>query len=65
MTLAEQRDFFEDHYITELKEQVAEIKSSTEKVRKSIFGKHADVVKMLLEILHRVEQLEGRKDEDI
>jgi hypothetical protein len=59
MTVAEQFDFFEDPAITALR---SEMKESIRKTQKNLFGKHGDLVKMLLELLHRVEQLEGSKD---
>lgn len=60
MTVAEQFDFFEDPSITQLR---AEMKESIRKTQKNLFAKHGDMVKMLLELLHRVEQLEGKKDD--
>ena len=63
MSLAEQFDFFEDESITALKAEVLALKTSQEKVRRNLFAKHGDVVKMLLELLERIEQLEGKKNE--
>jgi len=62
MSVAEQFDFFEDETITALKADILALKTSQEKVRRNLFAKHGDVVKMLLELLERIEQLEGKKD---
>ncbi len=64
MTVAEQFDFFEDPSITAIKAEVASVRESMRKTQKNLFGKHGDLVKMLLELLARVEQLEGKKDDN-
>jgi len=60
MTTSHQYDLFEDPVITSLRE---EVKESIRKTQKNLFSKHNDVVKMLLELLVRIENLEGKKDE--
>lgn len=60
MTTSPQYDLFEDPVITQLRE---EVKESIRKTQKNLFAKHNDVVKMLLDLLFRIEQLEGKKDE--
>lgn len=59
MTTSPQYDLFEDPVITSLRE---EVKESIRKTQKNLFAKHNDVVKMLLDLLIRIEQLEGKKD---
>lgn len=59
MTTSHQYDLFEDPAITSIRE---EVKESIRKTQKSLFSKHNDVVKMLLDLLVRIEQLEGKKD---
>jgi hypothetical protein len=62
MTVAEQFDLFEDPSITRLEAEITAVRESIRKTQKSLFGKHGDLVKMLLELLNRVEQLEGKRD---
>ncbi len=64
MSLAEQFDLFRDEDLCALDARVLALEKSQDKVRKNLFAKHGDVVKMLLEILHRVEQLEGKRNEE-
>lgn len=59
MTTSHQYDLFEDVAISQLRE---ELKESIRKTQKNLFAKHGDVVKMLLELLYRVEQLEGKNE---
>lgn len=63
MTVAEQFDLFEDPSISRLEAEIAAVKESVRKTQKSLFGKQGDLVKMLLELLTRVEQLEQKRDE--
>lgn len=57
MTTSHQLELFEDPAISQLR---AEVKESIRKTQKNLFAKHGDVVKMLLELLYRIERLEGK-----
>lgn len=70
MTTSPQYDLFEDPIYSELKariealeEKCAKDSELLRKIQKSLFGKNADIVKMLLDLLARTEQLEGKRDE--
>jgi hypothetical protein len=58
-----QFDLFETETLSALKSDVAAQKESLRKIQKKLFGQHNDMVKMLLELLARIEQLEGKRDE--
>jgi hypothetical protein len=54
-----QLEFFNDRtYEDVLKEEVNQIRDSTEKVRKSLFARHAELAKKYLELNERLEILE-------
>lgn len=63
MALLLQYDIFEQECITELKAELASEKESKRKMQKKLFAMHNDMVKMLFELLHRIEQLEGKRNE--
>ncbi len=60
MTTSHQFDIFEDPALSQLR---SEVKESIRKTQKNLFAKHEDVVKMLLDLLYRIEQLEGKRDD--
>jgi septation ring formation regulator EzrA len=54
-----QLDFFKDVESEEcLREEIARVKASNDKVRKSMFAKHGELAKLYVELDHRLNIIE-------
>lgn len=53
-----QLDLFEPDEVSMLRTEVVKLRSSNEKVRKSLFAKNSDLMKMYLEMDERLKILE-------